>query len=359
MPAWITRLQLYERHLSALAMVGGFIFDNFAFGRLEHPATQIAIAGYLLGAALTIAIQHYFEARAERAGQAFRWRAYISAATQFALGGLWSAFLIFYSRSAAIIVSWPFLIVLASLLIANEYLREYHSRLVFTTTLFFIALFTYMTFLVPIAAGTINEKTYLLSGVISIAVFVVYLLVLTVLGRKRMWNQFGRLVASAGGALLFLNVFYFLNLLPPIPLALSDAGVYHRVWKTDGSYYATGEQQPWRSRFGFPRLVHVEPGKPLYFFSAVYAPIALKTRIVHDWQFFDSAQGRWVSKSKIAFPIRGGRDNGYRGYSMKANLIPGEWRVDVDTVDGRVIGRILFKVVFSAHPPDTRTFTLQ
>jgi len=33
--------------------------------------------------------------------------------------------------------------------------------------------------------------------------------------------------------------------------------------------------------------------------------------------------------------------------------------VDVDTVDGRVIGRILFKVVFSAHPPDTRTFTLQ
>jgi hypothetical protein len=33
--------------------------------------------------------------------------------------------------------------------------------------------------------------------------------------------------------------------------------------------------------------------------------------------------------------------------------------VDVDTVDGRVIGRILFKVMFSVNPPVVRSFTLQ
>ncbi len=159
MPAWIAKLRTYERQLSAAAMVGGFVFDNFAFGRIDHPATQAVLAAYLLFAAASIAFLHYFESRAEQQHRKFRWRAIVSAATQFALGGLWSAFLIFYSRSSAIVVSWPFLLVLAGILLSNEIFREYHSRLVFTLVLLFIALFSYMTFVVPIVVGTMNEFT--------------------------------------------------------------------------------------------------------------------------------------------------------------------------------------------------------
>lgn len=38
--------------------------------------------------------------------------------------------------------------------------------------------------------------------------------------------------------------------------------------------------------------------------------------------------------------ISGGREGGYRAYTFKQGLDPGEWRVDVEIEDGRVIGRV-------------------
>jgi hypothetical protein len=355
MQTWLTKLKPYERHLSALAMVGGFVFDNFAFGRIDHPATQIVLAGYLLFAAASIAFLHFFEARAEQNHKPFRWRMLISAATQFALGGLWSAFLIFYSRSSAIVVSWPFLLVLMAILLSNEIFREYHSRLVFTVVLFFIALFSYMTFVVPIFVGTINEFTFLISGGLTLVVFAVFLLLLAALGRKRIWDDIGKVAAGAIVAFVGINLFYFLNVLPPIPLAMSDVGIYHRIERGRGTYEATGELLPWTVKFGATPMIHLKPGEPLYAYSAVFAPIQLKTKIVHRWQFYNAQTHRWVTTATIAFPITGGRDNGYRGFTIKSHPREGAWRVDIDTVDGRVIGRIGFLVQSVAREPEMTT----
>lgn len=354
MRALLARLKPYERQLSALAMVGGFIFDNFAFGRIDHPAIQAVFVGYLLFAGASIALQHYFESRAERRGVPFRWRTLVSATTQFALGALWSAFLIFYTRSSAIVVSWPFLLVLFGIFVSNEIFREYHSRLVFTVVLFFIAVFSYATFVVPIVVGTINEFTFLLSDICALAVFTVYLLLLAILGRKRIWEDIGGLAIGSGAAFAAINLFYYLNILPPIPLAMADVGIYHRIERIDGGYRATGEPVPWTVKFGQPRTVHLRPGEPLYAYSAVFAPIQLKTKIVHRWQYHDGKKG-WVTAATIAFPIRGGRDNGYRGFTIKSNPKPGAWRVDIDTVDGRVIGRIGFYVQAATQEPQMET----
>jgi hypothetical protein len=49
--------------------------------------------------------------------------------------------------------------------------------------------------------------------------------------------------------------------------------------------------------------------------------------------------------------IAGGREAGYRGYTTKSKLDPGEWRVDVETKDGRVIGRIGFHVEEGSGEP--------
>ncbi len=46
--AWLSPLMPYERHLSAAAMAAGFAVDNYAFGRVDHPATHLILAGYLL-----------------------------------------------------------------------------------------------------------------------------------------------------------------------------------------------------------------------------------------------------------------------------------------------------------------------
>ncbi|MCF1193471.1 DUF2914 domain-containing protein, partial [Mangrovimonas sp. AS39] len=54
--------------------------------------------------------------------------------------------------------------------------------------------------------------------------------------------------------------------------------------------------------------------------------------------------GKWVSGSKISFPIKGGRNEGYRGFSKKENVFSGKWRVDIETERGQVVGRVRFDI---------------
>jgi hypothetical protein len=61
----------------------------------------------------------------------------------------------------------------------------------------------------------------------------------------------------------------------------------------------------------------------------------------------------WVRTDRIAFQIAGGRQGGYRGYTVKSGVVPGEWRVEVETETGQTLGRIDFTVCESPnpHPP--------
>ena len=60
----LTTVKKYERPLSAVSMVAGFIFDNYYFDRVDHPATQIVLAAYLALAIVSIVLIHYAAARA-------------------------------------------------------------------------------------------------------------------------------------------------------------------------------------------------------------------------------------------------------------------------------------------------------
>ena len=133
----LSTVKKYERQLSALSMVAGFIFDNYYFDRVDHPATQIVLAAYLALAIVSIVLIHFVESDAEPPSLLVKGHPFLVIATQFALGGLWSAFLIFYGRSALAVTSWPFLVMLAAMLIGNEVFRQYHARLAFTLTLLF------------------------------------------------------------------------------------------------------------------------------------------------------------------------------------------------------------------------------
>src|SRR5512133_2049350 len=115
---WLHSLKAYERHISAAAMVGGFIFDNVAYGRVDHPVTQTLLIVYLGVAAFSIMLLHWLEAHQEwQSTIVAKLRSYLPALTQFALGTLWSAFLVFYARSGVLAATWPFLIVLAAIFV--------------------------------------------------------------------------------------------------------------------------------------------------------------------------------------------------------------------------------------------------
>jgi hypothetical protein len=150
-----------------------------------------------------------------------------------------------------------------------------------------------------------------------------------------------------GAALVFaaVNGLYFLSVLPPLPLAMQKAGVFRSIKRLGPVYYAMTESQHWSVYLGVPPQIHVESGEPVYVFSAVFAPIKLSTTVVHRWQRYDDVKGQWATVQSVPYSITGGRGNGYRGYTKKTSPTPGLWRVDVDTIDGRLIGRIEFMVM--------------
>jgi Protein of unknown function (DUF2914) len=348
-----------ERSLAAFGMVAGFITDNLMFRRIDLPNTQALFGAYLGVAASSILGLHFLERRAREGRMYARWRALFPMATQFALGSLWSAFLVFYSRSAVVTKSWPYLAVLTAFFIGNEVLKRYHSRLVFTTTLFFFAVFTCAIVMVPVYTHTIGHVTFLISGAVAVGVLVLFLYLLAAVNRSQFVAARGKIALGVTGVYVLMNVFYFTNTLPPLPLALSRVGVYHMVKKTGDTYQAVAEAAPWYTEFGFPPTLHVVPGQPLYAYSAVFAPIKLSTKVVHRWRRYDPKSGHWITLSTVTFPINGGRDGGYRGYTIKHNIQPGDWRVDINTVDGHLIGRTTFKVESSGAAPATTAETLK
>ncbi|MCK4893685.1 MAG: DUF2914 domain-containing protein, partial [Calditrichia bacterium] len=63
----------------------------------------------------------------------------------------------------------------------------------------------------------------------------------------------------------------------------------------------------------------------------------------------DSKSGQWLTTDRLKYIVVGGRKAGYRGYTYKRHVVPGEWRVDVQTDDGQTLGRITFEIEKSVN----------
>ncbi len=344
----------HERKISALSLAGGFAFDSATFGRIDHALTQAVFIVYLLVAGIAIAVLHVLESRPDGRKPSDKTRTILVAVTQFALGCLLSGFCVFYIRSASITSSWPFLLAMVAIFIGNEYMRRYHARLVFAALLFFFAIYSYAILLVPLVIGSIGRIPFLISGAIAVAIFFFYMQALARLGHER--YRGARMQVYAGMVLitLFLNIAYFLRVLPPLPLVLTDAGVYHQVKHVGADYQAAQEDEPpeWQALFGTHAIMHIQKGAKLYLYNAVFAPRGLRTRLVHDWQWLNPGKG-WQTQQRIPIDIAGGRADGYRFYTAKSALRPGQWQVNIMTGDGRSVGRVRFAVEEQAVPPAT------
>ncbi|MBV9991717.1 MAG: DUF2914 domain-containing protein [Alphaproteobacteria bacterium] len=342
--AWLAWIPRYERQLSAGGMIAGFVTDNMMFRRIDLPNTQVIFLVYLAVAAVSILILHIINAHSDPEAPRPRWQSWLPFASQFALGGLWSGFLIFYTRSAVLIASWPFLVVLGAIFIGNELFKHYHSRLAFTAVLFFFALFSYAIVTVPILTHTVGMFTFLLSGLAAVGAFVLFLSVVARLGRPSFIASKWQIAIGSAFVYALINLFWFTGVLPPLPIALARSGVYNSVKHVGDHYIGTAEPQAWYAGAAAPPLLHVAPGEPVYVYSAVFAPVSFSMRIVHSWQHYSPNAKRWVAVSNVGYSINGGRDGGYRAYTIKRHPQPGDWRVDISTGDGRLLGRVRFKI---------------
>jgi len=338
-------LQWYERYISPLTLVVAFTIDSLAFRRVDLLLSNILLFTYLTVVAGAILLYHLIQSGRLRGKFFLTILPFVPVAMQFGFGGLFSAFVILYSQSAAYATSWIFVAGLALLLIGNERFRKLYTRFVFQASMFFVVLVSFLIFFLPVVSGRIGIEIFLASQLIGIAAMVGFVYLFSVVvplvyrdARVDLW----RVGASI---LLVFNLLYLTNAIPPLPLALKEAGVYHGVKKSGDSYTLRAEPLLWYQQYlRYNTVFHKAPGERAYVFTSIFAPTKLETISVHEWQFYDTLRKDWRTMSRVSYPIQGGRDGGYRGFTVQDSLSPGDWRVNVRTADGRLVGRVSFAV---------------
>lgn len=336
----------HERHLSSFALILGFIFDSLTLQRIDFLFENLVMLSYLVIAGGSIVLLNYCHEHPPQRSFFVRAEKLLPLLIQFTFGGLFSAFFIFYTRSATLSSSWPFMLILLSLLVGNEFFRAHYRKLTFQVSIYFLAVFSFFIFFIPVLLKTMGAVVFVLSGVVSLIFIYLFSLALLKFVPKQYGDSRTTLRDSVFSIFILINILYFSNLIPPIPLALKDADVYHFIERVGENYTVIREKKAWYESllFFLPETINLAAGSPLYVFSSVFAPTDLDTSIIHDWQYFDYRVEEWVSVSKITFPIMGGRGEGYRGFSRKENLFEGKWRVDVKTERDQIIGRVRFNI---------------
>lgn len=342
--------------LPAVSFLAGVTYDTLTLTRIDRLLDNLILLLYLSLLGTLIILTGRMAMGMSLAGLSTRTWAiphlldracpYYPMALHFLLGGLFSAYAIFYLRSTSLTTTAVFFGVVLAFLIANEFLRDRLSSLKLLVSLYALVTFTFFTLFLPVLTGLMNTAVFLVGAALSMAVVIrvvqlIYKGVPVQTRREPVWTTLPAL-----GVIGVLVGFYFLNWIPPVPLSLKFGGMYHNVTKVDGTYQLTFEKGSWfqfwkRSDDTFHK------NEPAYCFTAVFAPVRLDTTIYHHWQYRPVVGGdtqAFMTTDRIAIDISGGREKGYRAYTIKSRVAPGEWRVDVETDDGRVIGRVTFQV---------------
>ena len=349
--------QRWEHHLSLGALVVGFCVDLVLAKRPDSVVDNLLLFSYLLVAGLTI-IALNIRARRTRETEPILFLLML----QFCFGGLASNLLILYGKSGTLTVDAIFVGLLVCLVLGNEYLRNRYTLLRLNIGLYYFLLLTYATIAVPVfVTHAIGGWVFLLSGALSLVwMGVFFTLLRTVALRGRDLREMRSTYLVVASIYLAFNLCYFLNVIPPVPLSLKGIGIYHSILpQSDGSYVALYEPAPWWEFWRDTSATYtLSAGDSAFCFSSVFAPADLTAPIEHRWEELDPATGRWETQSLVSFPISGGRAQGYRGWSVKSGLTPGEWRCDVETQSGALIGRVEFTAVAASASPALSQTTL-
>ncbi len=347
----------WERPISSISLVGGFVFDAVTLRRVDLFWENFWVVAHLSIVGCCIILANAIERREKAETDPARLHFWLVNIMQFFFGGIWSTFLVYYFRSGSLAVDWPFLALLAAAFVANERLKHHYARLGFQIALFYLSLFTFAIFIVPVFVHAVGPFVFLASGAASLAAIAVFLLVLRIAAQETFRRQIGRIAIIVGGTFAAVNALYFLSVIPPLPLSITDSGIYHAfAVNAPGRYTATYEPQGWSSFFMVGgETVHLTPGSPLYAYTAVFSPQYFNMEIIHEWQWYNASSSQWMTESRIPLTVTGGQNGGWRTFSMNPNPAPGAWRVNVETQSGAVIGRLDFTVLAASTTPPLAT----
>lgn len=338
----------------AIFFFGGFIWDALTIGRNVASSDLLIFFAYLLiaGAILfTIGSPRFILAEPKKLPawldalyQRLYWQNLPYFMLQFMFGNLLSALFILYFKSSNHGLAWLMSLLLAVMLVANEYLEDEYKKFTLSWALFGFCAMLLFNFALPFLMGSLHAAWFYLSTVLGAAV--AYWLY------KKTPNHDGS-IKPVGLIAAALMLAYSLDVIPPVPLVKRDIAVAYALNKVEGNYELSQQPADW---WAFWRktsnALQVLPGQRVYCFSSVFAPSGLKTRLYHRWQYHDKKNG-WQTRSRIGFTLSGGRYNGFRGYTYKTDLQAGDWKVSVETENEKTVALQVFTVETVKSAPPT------
>ncbi|MBN1567323.1 MAG: DUF2914 domain-containing protein [Acidobacteria bacterium] len=332
----------------------GFLWDSLTLTRVDNLFDNLFLLFYLI----IIGIMIIFTLRRQCGAVPPKWiqkiEPHFSWAMQFCFGGLFSSYVVFYFKSSSWSRTQFFFMILVFLLIANEFLQNRLQNRVLLALLYSFCLLSFLAFFLPVVMAAVNERIFQLAELMSFLFTIFVFFMGLCVQRDNTKRHLAPIAAWVGVLILSVNTLYFANLIPPVPLALKDAGIYHSVVKTSAGYRVQYVPPSiWRFWKKSDSPFYWSPGERVYCYTAVFAPAKVRgIPVRHVWSF--KAQDGWRQTDRLGFEIAlGGREGGYRGYTAKRGIWPGKWRVEVQTLRGQTLGHITFDVVPGPvpHPP--------
>jgi hypothetical protein len=355
----IQQLKLYydrnEQAFDIAAFVGGFLFDIAMLDRIDSWSTigQQAVYLALIGVILLQMVFAEGKPTPEPAGMSIpgRWYyKYRMALVHFLLGTLLNLYTLFFFKSSSLFVSFAFMIVLVLLLVANESKRVKGIGLSFKFALFSLCLLSFCAALVPVFVGSMGLFVFMLSMLAGCVPLAVIYRRIRIHAPERTLQARQQILVPFGIVLIGFLSLYLVRLIPPVPLSIPYIGVYHNVERSEDTFRLSHERPYWKIWHHGDQDFAAQPGDKIYVFFRIFSPARFSDQVLMRWFWKDSA-GKWKLQDSIPIKIVGGREQGFRGYGMKSNYQPGDWKLQVETTDDREIGRVYFEVVPAPQAP--------
>ena len=362
-------VQKTEKFFPAFAFLGGFSWDSMTIGSKVYGSDLVILFLYYLLALVSIyfiatrisvesknmdsgesiygedsdvEIHQNFFSKIKNREWSSSWIERLTCVVQFCFGNLYSALVICYFKSSGSIASFAIVLILAALLVGNEFLKEKYEN--FGICLAFLCLLgtMFFNFLIPHLVHGMGPFWFFLS--ILLSAVVCYLLWTK---SSRGYSRQKRFLVAPVAICLVLFIAYLANWIAPVPLVLKQQIVCKNFNRE--TYSCDVDKLDFWQRVGFKgETIHKDEGDEVYFMSSVYAPAELKAPIEFRWYYKEPSTNKFKLTDKITssrMVVRGGREAGYRSYSKKKNIPPGTYKVETAYKDGAVIGAKSFKVL--------------
>lgn len=320
-----------------LMLLGGVLWD-FLTLRIDRLFDNLFLGVYLLLFALVTVLKLRVHLKTGTPAWLDRRIHWVHNIGQFLLGGLLSAYLIFYIRGAPLLRAGLWLLILGLAAAVNELLPRWLKLPELWVPLLTVLGFHYVLAAGPVMTGWFIGPVVptLVAVCLAIGVHALATLPWKVEVDARRVNRLLTGSSLGVGVALVLELFAFrADLVPPLPLTLMGSEVVPEQHET----YEAGFFGQSFARIGIAPTLTWTPGLRVKVKTPVYLPASMSTTVRHVWERYEDG---WIETDSIPLRITGGRKEGYRTYSRKRQLQPGSWRVRVTTDDGRELGRVRF-----------------